>query len=330
MNRFSHLPLLAVLVAAGTIGACSDDTAPTAPPSLTAPAGASANRSSGAIEVGPVTTVDMPGATATVLFAINDHGVAVGRYASAGRTHGLMRSAAGELTTIDFPGAGFTVAGGLNNRGDVVGWYTLPAEPAIRHGFLLRDGAFTTFDPPGSTFTNTLGINDRGDIVGRYCTLTVCREPGSGDFHGFLLRDGTFTTIDVPESTETNAWAINGRGTILGGYGVAGGESKLFLLRRGELTTFALPNGKALSQDRGGLGARGDIVGKYCDASPCLTGPKGAHAFVISRGQLTTIDVPGALGTGGFGINARREVVGGYYDAGSVLHGYVMRLENRR
>jgi hypothetical protein len=71
------------------------------------------------------------------------------------------------------PGAGFTVSGALNNRGDIVGWYTLPAAPAVRHGFLLRDGEFTTFDPPGSIFTNVLGINDRGDIVGRSCTRTI-------------------------------------------------------------------------------------------------------------------------------------------------------------
>ena len=327
MKRFSPVSLLAALLVAGAMSACSDFDAPTATPRMSALADASANRSHDPLEAGELRVVDVPGATSSVLFAINDEGVAVGRYASAGRTHGLVRSATGELTTIDFPGAGFTVAGALNNRGDIVGWYTLPAAPAVRHGFLLRDGEFTTFDPPGSVFTNTLGINDRGDIVGRFCTLTVCREPGRGDFHGFLLRDGEFTVLDVPGSNETNAWKINNRGEILGGFGIASGGMQLFLLRKDEHTTFGLPNGKFLSEDNGGLNARGDIVGKYCDASPCLTGPTGAHGFAITHGRLTTIDVPGALGTGTFGINARREVVGGYYDAGGVLRGYVMRLE---
>jgi uncharacterized membrane protein len=281
------------------------------------------------LDTGRFTTVDVPGATATRLFAINEEGVAVGRYESAGRTHGFVRSATGELTTIDVPGAGFTVAGALNNGGDIVGWYTLPDAPAIRHGFLLRDGGeFASFDPPGSTFTNPLGINDRGDIVGRFCSLAMCREPGNGDFQGFLLHDGEFTILEVPGSIETNAWKINDRGEIVGGFGVAGGGVELFLLRKDKFTTFAIPNGMPLSEDNGGINARGDVVGRYCDASPCLIGPMG-HGFVISGGALTTLDVPDALGTGAFGINARREVVGGYHDAGGVLHGYVMQLETR-
>jgi len=284
------------------------------------------SRQGARIESGTFTTIDVPGATATVVFSINNEGVAVGRYASGGRTHGFMRSAAGEITTIDFPGAGFTVAGAINNRDDIVGWYTLPASSTIRHGFLLREGQFTSFDPPGSIFTNTLGINDRGDIVGRFCTRSPCREPGSGDFHGFALRDGEFTILDIPGSIETNVWKINDRGEILGGYGPAAGVVRLFLLRNGDLTTFALPNGKPVSEDTGGLKADGDIVGKYCDASPCLIGSTGAHGFAISHGRLTTIDVPGALGTGTFGINARGEIVGGYFDVSGALHGFLTRL----
>src|SRR6266849_1354242 len=266
--------LTAVLVPAVIVMAILAGLAPATPSSGTS----SSLVGPPAIEAGRFTTVDVPGATATRLFAINDYGVAVGRYESAGRTHGFVRSATGELATIDFPGAGFTVAGALNNRGDIVGWYTLPVAPAFRHGFLLQDGQFTTFDPPGSTFTNALGINDRGDIVGRFV--------------------------------------------------IAGGGVELFVLGNGEFTTFAIPNVMPLSEDNGGINALGDIVGRYCDASPCLTGPMG-HGFVISGGALTTIDVPGAVGTGTFGINGRREVVGGYFDAGGALHGYVMQLETR-
>jgi uncharacterized membrane protein len=327
MKHLSLRPLFAILVAAGTISAYSDRTAPTATSRSSDRADGSANRSDEPFEVGRFTTVDVPGATATRLFAINDAGVSVGRYESGGRTHGFVRDGTGELATIDFPGAGFTVAGALNNRGDIAGWYSSLLAPTVRHGFLLRDGQYTTFDPPGSTFTNALGINDRGDIVGRFCTKSACHEPGNGDFHGFLLRDAEFTILDVPGSFETNAWKINDRGEIVGGFGI-GGEVELFLLRNGEFTTFAIPNGLPLSEDNGGINARGDIVGRYCDVDPCRTAPTG-HGFVISKGAMTTIDAPGAVGTGAFGINGRREVVGGYYDAGNALHGYVMQLERR-
>src|SRR5713101_6001011 len=224
--------LTAVLVPAVIVMAILAGLAPATPSSGTS----SSLVGPPAIEAGRFTTVDVPGATATRLFAINDHGVAVGRYESAGRTHGFVRSATGELATIDFPGAGFTVAGALNNRGDIVGWYTLPVAPAFRHGFLLQAAEFTI--------------------------------------------------LDVPGSIETNAWKVNDRGDIVGGFGIAGGGVELFVLGNGEFTTFAIPNVMPLSEDNGGINARGDIVGRYCDASPCLTGPMG-HGFVISGGALT-------------------------------------------
>ncbi len=323
LKWFPRVRLLALIGAAGMVSACADGTAPKSP---SRDAGALAPDSHGLVQSQNLTVIDVPGAMATTALAISDSGVVVGRYASAGRTHGFLRSATGVLSTVDFPGAGFTVVGAVNNHGDIVGWYTLPAAPAIRHGFLLRHGEFSTFDPPGSTFTNALGINDDGDIVGRFCTKTVCREPGKGDFHGFLLRHGEFTSLDVPGSIETNGWKINNRGQVLGVFGSAAGWVHLFLRSNGELHTFALRNGGALSEENGGINQQGDIVGRYCDLSPCLFSPEG-HGFALIDGHLITIDIPGATGTIAFGINVRREVVGFYIDTSGALHGYVLRLE---
>jgi uncharacterized membrane protein len=325
LKHVSRIYLLALLAAAGTISACSDATAPTLAP-MSTHSDRSASHTPDLLELGSFTTIDFPGATTTLPFSINDQGVIVGRYLSAGRTHGFLRTPEGEFTTIDFPGSGFTVAAAVNNDGDIAGWYTLPASSSIRHGFLLRDGEFTTFDPAGSIFNNALGINDRGDIVGRFCIRTPCREPGSGDFHGFLLRDGEFTNLDVPGSRETNVWSINNRGEILGGFGPSAGGVQIFLLRNAELTTITAPNGKFFSEDNGGLNARGNAVGKFCDASPCVTGPNG-HGFALIDGDFTTIDFPGARGTASFAINARRDIVGGWFDSAGVLHGYMVRLK---
>jgi uncharacterized membrane protein len=274
---------------------------------------------------GTFTTIDVPGATGTLAIDINAEGVIVGRYSMAGQTHGFLLTPAGEVMTIDFPGANFTVAGSINDRGDVVGWYILPSAPAQRHGFLLKDGVFSSFDPPGSIFTNALGINERGDIVGRYCTVSPCRPPGNGSFRGFLLSDGQFINIDVPGALETNAFKISGSGQIVGGFVTASHQEELFVQKKNSLTMMALPNGKPVALDNGGLNERGDIVGTYCDsAAPCEITPFGTHGFLISGDDFRTIDVPGAVVTLGFGINTRGDIVGSYRDTNGRTHGFLL------
>jgi len=274
---------------------------------------------------GTFTTIDVPGATGTLAVDINAEGAIVGRYSMAGQTHGFLLSPAGEVVTIDFPGASLTVAASINDLGDIVGQYALPSAPTQRHGFLLKDGEFTSFDPPGSTFTNALGINERGDIVGRFCVLSRCRAPGLGDFRGFVLRDGEFTIIDVPGALETDAFKINGSGQIAGGFVTRTHEEEIFLQKKQSLTMVALPNGKPVTLDNGGINERGDVVGSYCNSAvPCLLAPTGTHGFLIRGDEFYTIDVPGAAATSAVGINARRDIVGGYVDSTGRAHAYLL------
>jgi len=276
------------------------------------------------IEPTALTIIDLPGASRTLALDVNEKGEIVGRYTSAEQNHGFLRDANGNLTTVDYPGSSFSVASSINDNGAIAGWYSLPTAPAARHGFVLRDGVFTSFDPPGSTFTNPLGINNRGEVTGRFCTLTVCLAPGLGSFHGFLWQDGVFTIIDVPGANETNAFKASENGSIVGAFGQSGVEP-LFLLKNGQFTTMALPNGKPVTQDDGGMNARGDIVGTYCDgAPPCLIGPSDNHGFLLSDGQLTTIDVTGATATELTAINARGDMVGGYTDASAKVHSFLL------
>jgi hypothetical protein len=272
------------------------------------------------------TSFAVPGASFTLPLDINESGVIVGRYAASGHTHGFERDASGAFTTVNFPGSSFTVAASVNDSGAIAGWYSLPATPAVRHGFVLRDGTFTTVDPAGSVFTNVLGINERGDVVGRYCTVAPCQPPGNGSYHAFVFSDGTFTTIDVPGAHESDAFKISANGMVVGGSTPQGGPEDLFVLSHDEFTTSALPNGKSISLDDGGLNARGDIVGTYCNSGfPCLLGPTGTHGFLLTKGgELTTIDYPGAAATATTGINARGDIVGGWVDAVAVSRGFIL------
>jgi hypothetical protein len=326
MSRIAFPPLSLVLGAVLFVG-CQDS--PVAPPG-TRPALAASSFERGASpseRTFDFTTIDVPGASTTLALDINAGGVIVGRYVSAGKTHGFMRSKAGEFTTIDFPGSVFTTAFGTNRRGDIVGAYSLPTSPTVRHGYLRRNGQFTSIDPPGSNLTTANGINDRGDIVGRFCTLAKCVPlPGNGDFHGFLLHEGEYTTLDFPGARETNAFKIIDGGQIIGGYGTPDGKELPFVSRKGKFTSIALPGGMPISQDNGGINARGDIVGIYCAAAPpCFAGAAGTHGYVLSGGEFATIDVAGATATSAVGINARQEIVGYSFDASGSGHGYLLR-----
>src|SRR5436189_65720 len=139
------------------------------------------------------TTIDVPGATRTAPFDINNRGQIVGDYVDGGGTsHGFLLDK-GTFTTIDPPGSVFTQAIGINAAGRIVGDFELPGQ---HHGFLLDKGMFTLIDFPGPpTGTDALGINAVGQVVGRYVA--------GGTEHGFLLDKGTFTTVDPTGSTFT-------------------------------------------------------------------------------------------------------------------------------
>ena len=173
-------------------------------------------------EPGTFTTIDFPGASLTFASRINSGGDIVGRYITAGATHGFLLSG-GEFTSIDFPGASFTTANGINPGGDIVGRYI---GAGVQHGYLLSGDEFTSFDFPGASSTEAFGINPRADIVGEYSSAGVT--------HGFLLSGGEFTTIDFPGASSTRASNVSPQGDIVGFF-VSAGVTHGFLLSGGEL-----------------------------------------------------------------------------------------------
>ena len=277
------------------------------------------------------TTIQPPDAdgTFTFLFDINDRGDIVGAYNAAPDRHrsGFLRTEDGEFTRIDFPRSFRTHADAINRSGDIVGWYA--RVPGEIHGYLrTKDGEFSQIDFLGatdtrSTDTRPVGINSRGDIVGFYCVNTSAPQCGlvvNNRTHGFLLSEGKFTTIDVPDALGTQAYKINLHGQILGRYRDADPErrSHLFLLSEGKFTMIDFPGAVETGVDgaNAGLNSRGAIVGDYCDISPapCISYPLNGnvHSFLLREGEFTTIDVPGAIATSAYGINARGDIAGAF------------------
>jgi uncharacterized membrane protein len=278
------------------------------------------------------TTIQPPDGNGTITFPfdINDRGEIVGAYNSApdGQRYGFLRSRDGKFTRINFPKSVRTHADGINPRGDIVGWYARVLGEF--HGYLrTKNGKFIRIDVPDAMATKAIGINPRGDIVGFYCLVTSACPPGPNEpknAHGFLLSERELTTIDFPGAVETYAFKINRRGQILGKYLGPEGRSHLFLLSEGEFTTIDVPGAFETGVDgaNAGLNSQGDVVGDYCDAPPCRFDNGTVHGFLLREGEFTTIDVPGAVATSAYGIDACGDIVGPYMPDASHAVGFLL------
>ncbi|HEV2195975.1 MAG TPA: hypothetical protein VGR55_10360 [Candidatus Acidoferrum sp.] len=66
------------------------------------------------------------------------------------------------------------------------------------------------------------------------------------------------------------------------------------------------PNGIARATAASGINPAGEIVGAFTD------GVGKQHGFLLSQGQFTTLDFPGAVGTSANGISPTGDIVGNY------------------
>jgi hypothetical protein len=216
---------------------------------------------------GRFTTIDLPGARATVVSRINDRGQVVGRYYQAApfrppgsKMRGFLLDR-GKVTRIDVPGAAETQATGIDSLGRrVVGEYRDAA--GAFHGFLWRKGRFTTIDLPGAVGTSLVDINDRGQILG-------VAVDSAGRFHGFVLDRGRFTSFDAPDVAITVPRDLNNRGQVVG-YTLAPTEAdplagaRGFLLAKGVKGPFTPIDVPGAPRNLVfGLNDRGQIVGVY-------------------------------------------------------------------
>ena len=161
---------------------------------------------------GHVRTFDIPGATNTAAYEINNRGQIVGNYTDGnGVQHGYVLHD-GEVTTIDHPRASDTpnLTGtrvvGIDDRGRLVGGYGDDA--GLIHAWAWTDGRFTDVAPPGGLQVEASEIDNRGRIVGRYLDATP-------KLRSFLFERGRYTRIDVPGRCDTAAFGINERDQIV-------------------------------------------------------------------------------------------------------------------
>jgi hypothetical protein len=245
---------------------------------------------------------DVPGATETRAWAINDVGATVGDFTDSGAArHAFIRSPGGTVATVDIPGASSVTLRGINDAGVAVGFYSVdtPQGPnaVTYHGFeRTPDGVTTVIDLPDAGDSALAGINNIGDIVGQY-------DLGDQSVGGsFVLKQGRFTTLqDPPGAVPFNvfAWAINDLGVVSGSFIGLNGNKHAFLLRGGTYTTF--DDTGVTTTALKGLN-NGQAVG---------VSDNGGFVFDIATLSITTfIDCPGGFFAFPEGINNQGQIAG--------------------
>lgn len=107
--------------------------------------------------------LNVPGASETECFGINNLGDIVGLHFDATGTHGFVYDG-NTYTTRDVPGALDTQVNGINDSGIFVGGYTDVNLFAL--GFVSDGSTYTTVNVPDALNSAAFGVNRKGTIGG--------------------------------------------------------------------------------------------------------------------------------------------------------------------
>src|ERR1035437_3550856 len=240
-----------------------------------------------------------------------------------------------DYTSIDYPSAKLTNALGINNAGDIVGYYYFLS--SAKHGFSYSKGAYTSVEYPGAAQTEAWGINDAGQIVGFYID-------SHSNFFGFLYSNGQYTSISLGSNTFTLALGINDDQQMAGYYQDSNGyHGFLKNMNSGVITT--IDDGAGGTTLVRGLDGNADVVGLIQGGNSFLYNPISSAFVSLSltvdgvndslqmvggnilydypTNTQTSLQYPGSLSTGAFGINDYSEIVGNWSDSNSVQHGFL-------
>ena len=129
-----------------------------------------------------------------------------------------------------------------------------------------------------------------------------------------------FTTLSFTGGVETRFFGVNDLGDAVGDYVDSVGTEHAFL-RTAAGTFITIDPQSAISAEARGINDSGQIVGFYIDSASIF------HGFLLSGGQFSNIDFPGAVDTAALRINAAGDIVGGI-DFGDVTTSIAFVLRN--
>ncbi len=209
-----------------------------------------------------------------VLYAINNHNVAVGtvslKYNGAvtPQEQGVMY-VGGVATRVVPRGATNSTLVGINEAGTAVGNYGQVDAGSEKAVFTFANGVYTKIPGPTGSFHHATAISEDGRIAG-YTTIMIA--PNRFQIVAFELVGQTFDTFSYPGAGITEGLAVNAKGI----FGVYGGTDEFldhpFLKQGGAFYTIDPPG--AQRSTLSAVNVHGDFVGNYVDAAGL------GHAFI--------------------------------------------------
>jgi probable HAF family extracellular repeat protein len=253
-------------------------------------------------------TVEYPGAVYTDVRGVNNSGQLVG-YANFDGTTNFSFTYSGGVFTPLTASPLQPSALGLNDGGTVVGGTITTPEQA----YIYSGGSYGFFSRPTWTHSEARAVNNAGRVAGWSYELD-----GVGGYSasaGFIYDPAShsFTDIPIAGSTFTIAQGINAAGQVVGSARVASGEQAFLRQPGGSITMFTVAGSPTRAR---GINDLGLITG-------FVTSGAAIHGFVGDSLGYELLDMPGAAGTYGEGINNAGQVSGVWYDATDNAHGFI-------
>jgi uncharacterized membrane protein len=267
------------------------------------------------------TSFDFPGAVFTSGRGINNHGEIAGSYRVPGFPRQAMLLIKGKFIPLapPAPDASFNEATNINDRGDITAQWA--DANGFFHGLLIRKGDLTILDVPGATDTYALGVNDSGLVAGYWDLLD--QNGNTLAIYGFTWKDGGFidTQINFPGAAGSGLFGVNARGDLSGVWVpdfFSGIEHGFVCPKSAPCFSYDAPiQGNVPFTDGKEINAHGQVVG-------INVGDDGIwHSYLLSAGTFTILDFPGSTGTGAFGLNSADQIVGKYFTADGLTHGFL-------
>ncbi len=264
-------------------------------------------------------TLDAGGPYQTLLYGINNNGVATGIALNPSNNYygtGVIFNG-GSPTLVTAPGAVDTEFYQVNTAGQIATSYF--GSDGIYHAAVYNSVSSSwTNLPDVAGYQENLagGINNHGVVLGDPF-LNSSFQGGIG----WTWNGSSYSYFSAPGADPTQlgtaTYSINDAGQIVGYFQDSSGVVHGYLKDGANFTTLDAPGANGYTSAQG-INNLGYVTGYYVDASGSNNG------YLWYNGQFTTIDVPfaGATGTDITAINDQGDLVGWYMDANGAFHGF--------